>query len=163
MWSLFFNLPPGLLYPSEWWHSELHPWADIDWFQGHKYCSSISAALFIRSASKHHLEATYENWCPPLPPQKKKIGLPTKETQLISKSKTFIAEHDHPSYLPVWALMTFSCLFKYSLFSEDKDLTPVRKFKYALGSACNWLWMQLTIGLFPPPNIQWRVCQISWQ
>lgn len=151
MWSLFFNLPPGLLYPSEWWHSELHPWADIDWFQGHKYFSNISEAPFIRTASKPHLEAHI------------KIGLLTKETQLISKSKTFIAEHDHPSYLPVWALMTFSCLFKYSLFSEDKDMSPVRKFKYALGSACNWLWMQLTIGLFPPPNIQWLVCQISWQ
>lgn len=66
------------------------------------------------------------------------ICLLTRETQFISKFKTFIAKHDHPPYSPVWALMTFSCLFKYSLFSEDKDLSPLRGFK----GMCYRLWIQ---------------------
>jgi hypothetical protein len=38
----------------------------------------------------------------------------------------------------VWALMTSSYLFKYSLFSEDRDLSLLRRFK----GTCDRLWMQ---------------------
>jgi len=88
----------------------------------------------------------FQHFCSSLPeaPPKltlklhRKMRLLPRETQLIWKSKTFAAEHDHPPYSAVWALMTFSCLFKHSVFSEDKDLSPLRRFK----GLCDRLWVQ---------------------
>ena len=129
MGFFFFNQPPEFSYPSEWWPSEWHPWEDIHWFQGHEHWSNVPT-LLQSSLSELPPKLTLKSH--------RRICLLTRETQLISKSKTFTAERDHPPYSPVWALMTFSCLFKYSLFSEDKDLSPLRRFK----GLCDRLWMQ---------------------
>ena len=130
MWFLFSNQPPELLYQSEWWPSEWHPWEDIYWFQGHEHWSSVPTFL-QPSLSELPIKCTLK--------LHRKICLLTRETELISKFKTFTAGHDHPPYPPVWALMTLGCLFKYSLFWENKDLSPQRRFK----GTCDRLWMQL--------------------
>lgn len=108
---------------------ELQPWKDKHWAQGQKHCPSV-ATLGWLSLSELPPKLTLEPHT--------KVCLLTGEIQLISKSKTFLAKHDHPPYSPVWALMTFSYLFKYSLFSEDRHLSPLRRFE----AMCDRLWIQ---------------------